>query len=247
MVGVAADLGIDTVKFQSWRAARLRPDFPDYEATLERHQRTQLSDEDHWTLKSACEERGVGFLTTCFDSDRIDFLATLGLKEIKVASPDCASYTMIGRLLEVFEHVIVSTGMSYDSEVEELARRFAGENITLLHCVSVYPTPPEQAHLARMRWLRDLGFPVGYSDHTMGVDAGKCAVAMGAEIVEKHFTLSRCLPGKDQAISGEPEEFAELVRWRDAVEALVGAAHPELTGEELRTREVYRGKWGDNT
>jgi len=246
MIQAAAAAGVDLVKFQSWQARKLRPDFPDYDQTFRRHQTTELSDKDHWFLVERCRQCGVKFLTTCFDLDRVDFLAGLGLDTIKVASPDCGSLRLLDRLMEKFEHLIISTGMTPDSEVEHMIAHTRGHRVTVLHCVSLYPTPPDRVNLARMNWLKSLGVPVGFSDHTLGVEAGMLAISMGASMVEKHFTLSRSLPGKDQAISGTPEEFARLVTWANLVETMTGVPRPRLSEDELRLREIYVGKWGDN-
>lgn len=246
MIRAAAEAGADVVKCQSWQARKLRKNFPNYDATYERHRNTELSDEDHERLIEACRRCGVEFLTTCFDVERVDFLAGLGLKTVKVASPDCASWTLLDRLMEKFEHLIISTGMSTDEEVLAMVERTRGHRVTVLHCVSLYPTPPERVNLSRMVWLRSLGVPAGFSDHTLGTEAAKLAVALGAEVVEKHFTTSRTLPGKDQAVSCEPAEFTEIRRWAEAVERMRGVSSPGLSPEETAMRELYVGKWGDN-
>jgi sialic acid synthase SpsE len=193
-----------------------------------------------------CDQYKIGFLTTCFDLNRVEFLASLGLKTIKVGSPDCNSFRLLEKLMKHFDHLIISTGMSTDDEVKEMINFVKGHKVTVLHCVSLYPTPLEKVNLERMNWLRTFGLPVGFSDHSLGTEAGKLAIAMGAEILEKHFTLSRNLPGKDQAMSTLPEEFAELVEWAKLVEKMRGVAHPGLSDSEIELRKVYIGKWGDN-
>jgi N,N'-diacetyllegionaminate synthase len=242
MIAVAADCGVDFVKFQSWQARTLAPGDPNFE----RHQTAELSDDDHRALIDECRRHGVAFLTTCFDVARADFLATLGLTHIKVASPDVGSTRLLTALAERFEHVIVSTGMAPEIEVVAAAETLAGHDFTLLHCVSLYPTPSEKVNLLRMDWLRTLAPSVGFSDHSMGTAAARIAISRGADYVEKHFTVDRGIPGKDQAVSGVPHEFRELVAHAEAVEHFLGTARPELTEEELGLREVYVGKWGDN-
>lgn len=246
MIDAAADAGCDTVKFQSWRPEKLSRDFPDYDAAFARHSRSQLSDQAHEELIAYCATRGVAFLTTCFDLDRVDFLASLGLQEVKVASPDCASTVMLQRLMARFPRLIVSTGMTDAADVRRTIDMTRGHDVTFLHCVSLYPTPPERVNMARMLWLREQGVPVGFSDHTMGAEAAKYAVALGAAAIEKHFTLSRRLPGKDQAVSGEPHEFREIADWIALVERMRGIADPPLSDEERRLQGLYVGKWGSN-
>lgn len=246
MIDAAADAGCDTAKFQSWRAEKLSPSFPDYDATFARHSRTGLSDEAHAELIAHCKSRGVAFLTTCFDLDRVDFLASLGLDEIKVASPDCASVALLERMMARFPKLIISTGMTDEADVMKSLEITRGHDVIYLHCVSLYPTPPEKVNLARMHWLRDQGVRVGFSDHTLGPRAAMLAAAQGAEVIEKHFTLSRRLPGKDQTVSGEPAEFREIADWIAGMTAMTGEAHPALSAEERRLQGIFVGKWGSN-
>lgn len=244
MIRGAAEIGIDTVKFQSWQARKLRKNFPDYDATYARHKKTELSDEAHKHLIEICEEVGVNFLTTCFDTERAEFLASLGLERIKVASPDCANFRLLDVLMDNFKQLIISTGMSTDDEVLRMIEHVRGHDTVILHCVSLYPTPINSVNLNRMFWLREQGLRVGFSDHSVGTEAAKLAIALGAEIVEKHFTFSRYLPGKDQSMSTTPEEFRELVTWAGLVPEIMGKPRPIPSEEELKLREIYQGKWG---
>ncbi len=242
IIEAAAQAGAAWVKFQSWQAETLEPGYPD----VEYYQKTQLSNEAHHRLIEACQANQVKFLTTCFDIGRVEFLASLGLETIKIASPDLSSHTMIKLLREQFGHLIISTGMAHDEEICQTAALLSDSSFTFMHCVSLYPTPLERINLIRMDWLRELTPSVGFSDHSLGVEAGKLAIARGATYLEKHFTLSRKLPGKDQAISIEPEELHVLADYAAQVETLIGNPHPGLSEEELRLRHIYIGKWGDN-
>ncbi len=242
MIQTAAACGVDYVKFQSWQADRLKPGDPNYD----RHKKAELSDDDHRVLIAECRKNNVKFLTTCFDWQRIEFLASLGLDTIKIASPDLTSARMIQMLRQHFKHLIVSTGMSTVDEVRATANLLKGTSFTLLHCVSLYPTPPERVNLARMDWLKQFTPSVGYSDHTMGTKAALLAIGRGAAFIEKHFTSDRNLPGKDQQISGIPSEFTEICDFARAAEVMIGTDLPELTAKEQELRTIYQGKWGDN-
>jgi sialic acid synthase SpsE len=246
MLQEAKRVGVDMVKFQSWRAQHLRRDFPDYQATFTRHQSAELSDAQHVKIIEQCRSLGLEFLTTCFDLQRVDFLASLGLPAIKVASPDAQSWKLIGRLLEKFPTVIISTGLITHDELEMMVTRLDPKRVILLHCVSLYPTPLDKVDLARMEWLREKGFRAGFSDHTSGSEAAMLAIARGAELVEKHFTLSRALPGKDQAMSATPDVFEAICRWRDLTQTMMGRPVHELSETEMQIRKLYVGKWGDN-
>jgi N,N'-diacetyllegionaminate synthase len=244
MIEAAAASGAQWVKFQSWRAETLREGeaHPNYNWYVQ----SQLSDDDHHRLITACEANQIGFLTTCFDLARVPFLSSLGLSTVKVASPDLASHTMIKELRKNFDHLIVSTGMSFDDEIEQTGTLLRGTSFTFMHCVSLYPTPLESVNLARMDWLRSFTPSVGYSDHTFGTEAAKLAVGRGAAYIEKHFTLSRYLPGKDQAVSCEPHELRQIADHIALVEKMMGTVHPSLSENEGQMRQVYIGKWGDN-
>ena len=246
MIEVAANIGIDVVKFQSWQACKLNKSFPNYEEVYARYKKTELSDEDHFRLIRKCKECNIEFLTTCFDLDRVDFLASLEMEAIKIASSDCTSYGLLHRLGFHFSQMIVSTGMAVDWEIKEMIKHLTPEQDVVLHCVSVYPTPLDQINLKRMEWLRSLGVRVGFSDHSLGTEAGKLAISMGAEVLEKHFTLSRSLPGKDQHMSTEPHEFQELVEWADQVAWIQDATLAGMSYEEMELRKITIGKWGDN-
>ena len=216
MIKLAAEAGIDTVKFQSWRADNIPKDFPYYDSVYARHYKTQLSDDDHIRLIEHCNDNNINFLTTCFDIDRVDFLASLGISEIKVASPDCVSFNLLDLLMKKFPRLIISTGMSTDEEIESMINHVKGHDVIVLHCVSIYPTPLDKVNLERIEWLKSFGVRVGFSDHSLGTEASMLAIAMGVEIIEKHFTLSRSLPGKDQSMSTEINEFKRIVEWREA-------------------------------
>ncbi|MBF0522486.1 MAG: N-acetylneuraminate synthase family protein [Candidatus Omnitrophica bacterium] len=246
MIKVAAQNGIDIVKFQSWQAKTLIKTYPDYEAKRTWYQKTELDEQKHQFLKEACAKAGVEFLTTVFDLGQVDFLARLTPERIKIASPDCSSLSLLKAVKSKFKEVIVSTGMTYDAEVIETARLLKDSNFVFMHCVSMYPTPLEQANLSRMEWLKQFTPRVGFSDHSLGVELAKMAVVLGACYVEKHFTIDRNLPGPDQKMSTLPEDFAELARYRDECEKAWGVSNRPLTDSEENLRKIYIGKWGNN-
>ncbi len=242
MVKAAARCGADYIKFQSWLAGNLRPGDPNYQ----RHKKAELSDKDHYVLMDACKKYGIKFLTSCFDIKRVDFLAGLGLESIKIPSPEFSSLGMIKLLKKRFKHLILSTGATTEEEIEETAAILKGSNFTFLHCVSIYPLPAEKANLARMNWLRKYTPSVGFSDHSLGVELAKIAIAMGADYLEKHFTIDKTLPGKDQSMSSEPEVIKEIVDYAKYIEKVSGKEKYELYPEENELRKQYVGKWGNN-
>jgi len=242
MVRIAAECGADYIKFQSWQSKNLKPGDPNYE----RHKISELSDDDHFVLLEECARNGIKFLTTCFDIGRIDFLSKLGIDTIKVPSTELGSIKMLKELRSRFEHVIVSTGAALPGEVEKAAEVLKSGKFTLMHCVSIYPTPPEKVNLARMNLLKKFTPSVGYSDHTSGSEASKIAIAFGASYVEKHFTIDKSLPGKDQAISETPETIKEICDYAKLVEGVMGREIYKICEAEMMVRKNYIGKWGDN-
>ena len=248
MIKAAAATGVDCIKVQSWQADKLSKNFKgDYQSTYRRHKKAELSDDDHYELIDWCRKNNVEFLTTCFDLERIEFLASLGLKFIKVASSDCTSKKLIKKLMDNFETIIVSTGMTTGDEIKNTIKLLSDHDYIMLHCVSLYPTPLGKCNLNRINWLRKQGAKrVGFSDHSIGTEAAMVAMTMGIELVEKHLSLDRTLSGKDQQMSTTPDEFAEICRWRDLCVQMLGEEDTSLSEEELKLREIYVGKWGDN-
>jgi sialic acid synthase SpsE len=246
MIKTLSENGVDIVKTQSWQAKSLKKDIVEYEKNYDYYLKHQLSDNDHWVIKEICDKHDIEMLTTCFDLERIEFLSSLGLKSIKVASSDSTSYKMIESLLNNFENVIISTGGTEDDELNDLIKICQGKNVTFLHCVSLYPCPLEKVNMDRMVALKKLGLRFGYSDHTMGTEAAKYAICLGAEYVEKHFTLNRALPGRDQKMSTTIEEFSEIVEWANLINKMKGVPNPILSKQEHTFRENYIGKWGKN-
>ena len=185
MVRQCAEAGADTVKFQSFTVAHLAPTDPQYEW----FHRSELSDAAHERLLRCCEDHRVRFLTTAFHEDRIPFLASLGLDTIKIGSGEAMKRALIDAVAAHPWRVYLSTGLATVQEIA-YAVKVLGGRLTLFHCVSQYPTPLDQVNLCRISWLRErFGVRVGYSDHTTGLDACRAAMAVGAEVVEKHFSV----------------------------------------------------------
>jgi sialic acid synthase SpsE len=256
MIRAAAEAGVDGVKFQSWQAKNIASSDPD----KKRYEELELSDAAHRILKDECEKHQVKFLTTVFDIDRINFLLDLGLDTVKVASVDLKHTKLLKALKGKFAHIILSTGMSRPQEVQDAVEALKGQRITLLHCVSLYPTPIDKVNLGRMMWLKNFCESVGYSDHAAGPEAAKLAIAMGAEYVEKHFTLDRSLPQTGHQttveagakpittheIADEPLAFKEICDYARFVEQARGQGRIDMWDAEISVREKYTGRLGHN-
>lgn len=239
LVAAAASAGADIVKFQTFVADRIAtasaPKARYQQETtgvdeLQRDmiRRLELSRDDHLALINECERHGIEFLSTAFDAGSLDLLMALGIDRIKVASGEITNLPLLRRMAATGKPLFVSTGMSTLADVSAAlaALEAAGakrESITLLQCNTAYPTPPNDANLRAMRTLADtFGTPVGYSDHTAGIEVAIGATALGAVVIEKHLTLDHNLYGPDHAASLEPAELRAMISAIRNVERALG-------------------------
>lgn len=257
MIDSAARAGVDYVKFQTFRAETLvtatapkaeyqKDNAPESKSQLDMLRSLELTYSQFKTLAEHCRERGVGFMSTPFDVESVEMLADLGMDYWKIPSGEVTNLLLLRSIGAKRGHVILSTGMCSLEEVEAavLALETAGtprRDIILLHCTTQYPTPPEAVNLRAMDALRALGCKaVGYSDHTEGITIPIAAVALGAAVIEKHFTLDRRLPGPDHRASLEPDELAEMVRGIRTVEKALGSKDKHVTEVESPNIAVAR-------
>lgn len=194
-------------------------------------------------LKEIADEIGIDLFSTAFDPTAVDFLEEMGVPVHKVASFEIVDIPLIEKMARTGKPLIISTGMATLGEIEEAvqaARNAGATQIALLKCTSAYPAPPEEMNLRTIPHLAEaFGVPVGLSDHTLGIAVPVAAVALGACIVEKHFTLSRDIPGPDSAFSLEPHEFKAMVEAIRVVEKALGEVHYGVSEQEAKSR-VFR-------
>jgi sialic acid synthase SpsE len=206
--------------------------------------RLELSADAHRELQAYCHERGIIFLSTPFDEEAVDLLDELGVAAFKISSGDLTNSPLLEHVASKGKPVILSTGMSELSELIEavsVLNTSGCENPVLLHCVSNYPADPAEVNLRAMQTMRSaFDVPVGFSDHTQGIDVALAAVALGACVIEKHFTLDRTMPGPDHRASLEPTGLRELVRSIRRVETALGNGRKVPTASELETAKVAR-------
>jgi N,N'-diacetyllegionaminate synthase len=255
LVDVAADAGCSAVKFQTFKAERVcSPAAPKAtyqqqttgteESQLEMGRKLELPFAAFRELHRYAADRGILFLSTPFDYESADFLTALPVPAIKIPSGEITNLPFLDHLARKGLPLIISTGMTTLDEVAvaiERVRDAGNRQIVLLHCVSNYPADPASMNLRAMRALEDaFGVPVGLSDHTIGTEVALAAVALGACVIEKHFTLNRELPGPDHRASLEPQELAQLVKSIRNVEAALGDGVKRPVREELNTAAVAR-------
>ena len=257
LIDTAADAGADMVKFQTFSADRLvtaRARKADYqtrntgagESQQGMLKRLELTRAMHETLIARCASRGIGFFSSAFDMESIDLLVDLGADRFKIPSGEITNLPYLRRIGSYGKPVILSTGMATVDEIRDAlqALETAGtprDRVTVLHCSTEYPTPMEEVNLRAMLAIRAaFGVEVGYSDHTSGIEVAIAAVALGATVIEKHFTLDRQLPGPDHAASLEPAELKAMVQAIRKIERALGDGIKRPTPSELRNRPIVR-------
>ncbi|MFH6994887.1 N-acetylneuraminate synthase [Flavobacterium sp. FlaQc-48] len=230
LIDVAVDAGVDYVKFQTFKADSLvsksakKADYQNInihdgdDSQYAMLKNLELSHENHLELMTYCSERNIKFFSTAFDVEGVNYLNDLGLSFFKIPSGEITNYPYLRTVASCGKPVIMSTGMCSEIEIKdalEVLIKFGlkKEVITILHCNTEYPTPMKDVNLNAMLTIkRNFGVQIGYSDHTLGIEVPIAAVAMGAKIIEKHFTLDRSLPGPDHLASLEPQELKEMVK-----------------------------------
>lgn len=257
LVDVAAQAGADIVKFQTFKAERLvtttaaKAQYQvrssgEQETQFEMLSRLELSHVMHLDLMARCAQQSIQFLSTGFDIPSLDMLAELGMRCVKVPSGEITNLPYLRHVGRYRLPVLLSTGMSDLEEVavalEVLVRAgTARGDITVLHCSTAYPTPMQDVNLRAMQTLgRELGVQVGYSDHTAGFEVAIAAVALGATVIEKHFTLSRELPGPDHKASLEPAELRAMVTAIRNIEQAMGDGIKRPCPSEIKNLPVAR-------
>jgi N,N'-diacetyllegionaminate synthase len=257
LIDAAADAGADLVKFQTFNADRQvtrtakKADYQTQttngnESQHEMLRRLELTEVMHRELISHCAIRNIGFFSTGFDIESVDLLVSLGQDLFKIPSGEITNLPYLRHIGRLGKAVILSAGMATLGEIEEAidALEHAGtlrSSLTVLHCTTEYPAPMHEVNLRAMQSIHAaFGLAVGYSDHTPGIEVAIAAVAMGATVIEKHFTLDRNLPGPDHKASLEPKELKAMVAAIRNIEIALGDGIKRLTPSETSNKPVAR-------
>lgn len=258
LIDAAANAGADYVKFQSFKAESLvspKADLAEYQKNNIKDKETsqfdmlkklELTEENHFELKKYAELKGIHFLSTAFDEYYVTFLDNLGIDFFKIPSGEITNLPYLELIATTRKPIVVSTGMSDMQEIKEVIEVFIklGYNrnaIAILHCNTQYPTLPIDVNLNAMLSIqKEFGICIGYSDHTLGIEASLAAVAMGAKVIEKHFTLNKNLSGPDHAASLEPNELSQMVKSIRLIEKMIGSSNKVPTESEIPNKSVAR-------
>jgi N,N'-diacetyllegionaminate synthase len=255
MVDRAKEAGADCIKFQTFVTNNLVSKFANKaeyqkkttgssESQYDMLAKLELSFAEFRVLSQYCTSKEIEFLSTAFDLESLDFLKTLEMARWKVPSGDITNLPYLMRIALLHQPVILSTGMSTMEEIRKavhILKNNGSGDITVLHCTTEYPAPYEDVHLkAMLEIARELELPVGYSDHTRGIEIPIAAVAMGAKIIEKHFTLDKSMEGPDHQSSLEPDEFKAMADAIRHVETALGADEKKPSPSEIKNIAVAR-------
>ena len=258
LVDKASEAGADYIKFQTFKSEKLvskAAKQAEYQrrnigkaddSQLAMLKKLELTEDDHLVLIEYCKEKGIKFFSTAFDPTTIDLLHSFNLGLWKIPSGEVTNYPYLKKIANYGEPVILSTGMCELSDIEAALNVliFEGvnkEDITILHCNTEYPTPYEDVNLKAMLEIKErFGVKVGYSDHTTGIDVPIAAVALGATVIEKHFTLDRNMEGPDHKASLEPDELKQMVSSIRNIEKALGSGHKTITESERRNISIAR-------
>ena len=255
LVDKAVEAGADIVKFQTCKAENVISRYADKaeyqkvttgeaDSQLEMVRKLMLTYEEYGKLKDYCDEKGIGFLSTAFDLPSVDYLHSIGMYMWKIPSGEITNLPLLIKIAELHEPIIMSTGMSELKEVEaavNVLKQHGAGQITLLHCTTEYPAPYADVNLKAMETMREaFDLPVGYSDHTRGIEIPTAAVALGACVIEKHFTLDRNMEGPDHKASLEPQELKAMVDAIRHVEVSIGDGVKKVSPSELKNQDIAR-------
>jgi N,N'-diacetyllegionaminate synthase len=258
LIDEAHEAGVDYVKFQTFKASNIVSKNAQ-KASYQKNQtdanetqwqmlnRLELNEASHDILLKYCETKPIKFLSTPFDLESIDLLKNIGITLGKIPSGEITNLPYLRKMAQNFEQIIMSSGMANLQEVEEaiqvlLQSGTKHENITVLHCNTEYPTPMQDVNLLAMNTIQEkLGVKIGYSDHTLGIEVPIAAVALGATVIEKHFTLDKNMEGPDHQASLEPQELKAMVTAiRNIEKAIAGTGIKETSDSERKNMVIAR-------
>lgn len=258
LIDMAKESGVDYIKFQTFitdltisKAAKKAGyqainTNDDEESQYDMVKKLELSFEDFIELKNYCDEIGLGFLSTGFDLPSVDFLNSLNIDFFKIPSGEVTNYPLLKAIAETKKPIIISTGMATLGEIETalgILMKYGAsrENITVLHCNTEYPTPKEDVNLKAMNSISQaFGVKIGYSDHTLGIEVPIAAVALGATIIEKHFTLDKGMAGPDHKASLDPQELVAMVNAIRNIEKALGDGIKKPSPSESKNIDIAR-------
>jgi len=243
MIKAASDNGATYAKFQTWSVSRLKPGEWDNDGRREIYEKAELTKERHIELINYCNENNIKFLSSVFSLNDAQLLVELGCDEVKIPSFESRNHDLIKYCNDNFKVVFMSTGTSTIEEIKQSIKYFNKATLYLMHCVSVYPGSYNLANLPKMIELRKIHNLIGYSDHIEGIESSKIAIGKGAVVIEKHFTIDKSLPGRDNKFAILPEDLFGLSQYITCINDMMvdqGFGYNKL---EQTSRDFYSGRF----
>lgn len=255
LIDVAVEAKADAVKFQTFRTEKLvkkdakKAEYQKARTQIEESQfdmlkKLELDEQTHKILIEYCKQKNIMFLSTAFDLESIDLLNNLNIEIFKIPSGEITNYPYLKKIGSLRKKVILSTGMSTINEIRDainVLQENGTKDISVLHCNTEYPTPMEDVNLNAMNTIKnELNIEVGYSDHTLGIEVPIAAVAMGATIIEKHFTLDKNMEGPDHKASLDSDELKSMVEGIRNIELALGSSNKKVSKTEMKNLNIVR-------
>ncbi len=243
MILAAKKNGADYCKFQTWSEKNLKPGPWDKDGRREIYVKAGLTEEKHHKLKKICNDQKMNFLTSVFNIDDLAFVSSINPEIVKIPSHEIHNLPLIEKASELFDKVLVSTGAAKWSEVERILKIKNKNKLILMHCVSSYPCNLENINFPRLKKLKQISGEIGYSGHYSGVDDAVAAITLGATYIEKHFTIDKDLPGRDNKFAILPSDFNLISTFRDNYSKMNIDKGLDLQECEKDIFNNYRGRW----
>ena len=245
MIKEASESGANIAKFQTWKVSRLKSGEWDLDGRREIYEKAELSINDHQFLISCCEEFNIDFMSSAFSIPDAQLLLDLGCKKVKIPSFEVANYKLLSFCKKYFQTIYVSTGTATSKEIQKLAdlfKEFKG-NLIVMHCVSAYPCDASTINLPRIAKLNSYFKNVGFSDHTQGIWAAVASLKYSPVAIEKHFTIDKNLPGRDNKFAILPKDLKDLHSFIEQYPKFEKDNGLEYNIKEISSREQYRGRF----
>jgi len=245
MISAAKESGADFAKFQTWSTKDLVDGPWHKDNRINLYKKAELSEDDHYELKEFCQKKKIIFLTSDFNKKYLNFLKSLKLKTIKVASMEITNFELLREMNKIYKNIIISTGASKIEEIKKVFKYVDKKKCVLMHCVSAYPTPAENINLPRIKILKKICKRIGYSGHMIGISDALGSLDYNPDYIEKHFTIDKKLPGRDNQLSILPHEMKILstyIKEHKKIKEYKGSNYQKI---EKEVRLNYRNRWSN--
>tara|TARA_Y100000816_G_C26107718_1_gene589288 strand:+ start:5557 stop:6372 length:816 start_codon:yes stop_codon:yes gene_type:complete len=246
MIKAAKKNGADYCKFQTWNEKNLKDGPWDTDGRRDIYKKAQLSEQNHYELKEYCKKEKIIFFTSIFNITDLHFLKKINKNIIKIPSHEINNIELIKLASKNFKKVLVSTGASKWREILKIKNSVKKRNIIFMHCVSAYPCDYKNINLPRMEYLRKLSKTVGYSGHLPDIEDAIAAMSLGAKYIEKHFTIDKKLPGRDNKFAILPSDLKKIHLFRNKFNMMSKFHGLDLQKKEIDIYKNYRGRWSKN-